>query len=131
MKRLFITITLVILLVLQTGCSEHTMAELEMPEPAEIVEKPNLDLRIEISGRNATIYVTTNMKIAKEHVGMERQYGEGHIHMYVDDGEKISVKDNKYMIQNLLPGKHKVKVSLHNNDHTPYDVAKLLDFEIK
>jgi hypothetical protein len=107
------------------------MAELEMPKPAEIVEKPTLDLQIEISGRDATIYVTTNMKIAKDHVGMERHAGEGHIHMYVDDGEKISVKDNKYMIQNLLPGKHKVKVSLHNNDHTPYDVAKLLDFEIK
>lgn len=131
MKKLFITIYLVIALLMMTSCSEHSMAELEMPEPAENATKPILDLRLEIAGRDATIFVTSNLRVSKKHVGMKRSAGEGHIHMYVDDGEKISVSDSKYMIQNLPPGKHRVKVSLHNNDHTPYDVAKQVDFEIK
>lgn len=131
MKKLYITMSLVMALLMLTGCREYSMAELEMPEPAENGIKPTLDLKLEISDRNAVIFVMTNLKVSKEHVGMKRSAGEGHIHMYVDEGEKISVSDNKYMIRNLLPGKHKVKVSLHNNDHTPYDIAKQIEFEIK
>lgn len=131
MKKIFLTINLTIALLLLTSCSEHSMAELEMPEPAEHVTKPTLDLELEISGTTATIFVTTDLHVSKDHVGMERSNGEGHIHVYVDDGEKIWVHENKYIIHNLLPGKHQVKVSLHNNDHTPYGVAKQIDFEIQ
>lgn len=117
--------------ILATGCSKNTMSELKGPASAETAAKPTLDVQVETSDRNATVTVTTNMKISEEHVGMTRVQGEGHIHLYVDGGEKVVVTDSKYVIKNLQPGKHQVNVSLHNNDHTPYDVGKQVEFEIK
>jgi hypothetical protein len=102
-----------------------------MPAHAKTEAKPTLELRYEISGNTATIFIDTDLHIAKDHVGMGRNEGEGHIHLYLDDGEKTVVSDKKYVIPHLEPGPHKVKVSLHNNDHTPYDVAKQVDFDIK
>lgn len=117
--------------VLLTGCSTDTMSELKEPTHETAVEKPTLDARVETSGRSATVIVATNLKISKDHVGQKRIQGEGHIHLYIDSGEKIAMIDNKYVIEDLQHGKHKVSISLHNNDHTPYDVAKQIKFEIK
>ena len=127
MKTTFAALAVIILLA---GCSQNTMSELNMPEPAEHIVKPNLDVQIETSGRTATITVITDMLIMEEHIGKARKPGEGHIHLYVDKENKITVKSEKYIIEDLEPGKHVVKVSLHNNDHTPYDVAKKIEFEI-
>jgi hypothetical protein len=71
------------------------------------------------------------MSISPEHYGMAREDGEGHIHMYLDNLPKIGLKEDHTVIPDLLPGKHKLKVSLHNNDHTPYDVTKTFEFEIQ
>ena len=124
------TIAAICLILLLAGCSQNTMSELDMPEPAEHIAKPSLDVQIETSGRTATITVITDMLIVEENIGKARKPGEGHIHLYVDNENKITVKSEKYIIEDLEPGKHVVKVSLHNNDHTPYDVAKKLEFEI-
>lgn len=125
------TLAAIFAIVWLAGCSQNTMSELNMPEPAEHIDKPDLDVQIETSGRTATITVTTDMTITKENIGKARKPGEGHIHLYVDNGKKISVISDKYIVEDLEPGMHKVKISLHNNDHTPYDVAKQLEFEIK
>lgn len=62
---------------------------------------------------------------------MARESGEGHVHMYLDNGEKIGVKEGQKVFTDLAKGKHTLKVSLHNNDHTPYDVTNTFEFEIK
>ncbi|XEC95152.1 hypothetical protein AB6A23_00755 [Paenibacillus tarimensis] len=131
MKKCYLPVALIAAAILFAGCSNNVMTELEMPKPAETGEKPTLEVRIETTGSSATIFVTTDLIISEEHIGMKRKHGEGHIHLYVDDGEKIAVSSHKYLIDNLQPGKHKVKVSLHNNDHTPYGVFKQTEFEIK
>ncbi len=93
--------------------------------------KPTMDVKLDISGNQVTATVTTNMKIAPEHYGMARESEEGHIHMYLDNGEKIGVKEEQFVIKDLAAGQHTLKVSLHNNDHTPYDVTETVEFEIK
>jgi uncharacterized protein YcfL len=118
-------------LLLAAGCSTNSMSELKDPMPAHMAAKPTLDVKVETSGRSATVIVTTDLHISKDHVGMQRVPGEGHIHLYLDGGEKIAVTDNKYVFNDLQPGKHMLRVSLHNNDHTPYDVYKEVEFEIK
>jgi predicted small secreted protein len=95
------------------------------------VYKPTLDVKVEVHGNKATVNVITDLHISPEHYGLARKDGEGHIHMYLDDGDKIGVKEAKKVFPNLPVGKHSLKVSLHNNDHTPYDVTKTVDFEIK
>jgi hypothetical protein len=90
-----------------------------------------MDVKLDISGNKVTVTVNTDMKISSEHYGMAREQGEGHVHMYLDNGDKIGVKEGYKEFPNLSKGKHTLKVSLHNNDHTPYDVTKTKDFEIK
>ncbi|MFD0672155.1 hypothetical protein [Cohnella sp. GCM10027633] len=93
--------------------------------------KPSLDVSLKIEGNSATVTVETDMTVSPEHYGMARESGEGHIHMYLDDQDKIGVKERVYAFPDLEAGPHKLKVSLHNNDHTPYDVTQTVEFEIK
>jgi hypothetical protein len=93
--------------------------------------QPSLDVKWEVSGRTLIVDVVTDMHISPEHYGQGRKDGEGHIHMYMDNEDKIGVKDPHKEFPNLPPGPHILKVSLHNNDHTPYDVTKTIEFEIK
>ncbi|WP_199616102.1 hypothetical protein [Paenibacillus alkalitolerans] len=93
--------------------------------------KPDLEVSLDISGDDVTVTVNTNLVISEEHYGQERKAREGHIHMYLDNGEKIGVKHAKKVFPDLAPGEHTLKVSLHNNDHTPYDVTKTIDFVIE
>jgi hypothetical protein len=92
--------------------------------------KPTLDVSLTTSGHTATVTVKTNLTLSKEHIDGTRKEGEGHIHAYVDDGDKLMTADTTIQFPNLNLGQHVVKVSLHNNDHTPYDVSKSITFEI-
>jgi hypothetical protein len=93
--------------------------------------KPTMDVKTAITGKELTVDVTTDMMISPEHYGMAREVGEGHIHMYLDNGEKIGVKEGRKIFKDLAVGHHILKISLHNNDHTPYDVTKTIEFDIK
>ncbi|RKP46733.1 hypothetical protein D7Z26_24310 [Cohnella endophytica] len=93
--------------------------------------QPKMDVKLDVEGNQVTVNVITDMTISPEHYGMARHDMEGHIHMYLDNGDKIAVKEAHKTFPDLPPGKHTIKVSLHNNDHTPYDVTKTFDFEIK
>jgi len=73
----------------------------------------------------------TDMSIRDDKVGSARRAGEGHIHMYLDDREKETVTAKVKEYADLPRGQHTLRVSLHNNDHTPYDIAKTVDFDIK
>jgi hypothetical protein len=92
--------------------------------------KPTLDVKTEVKGTELDVDVTTNMMISEEHYGKARENGEGHIHMYLDNGEKIGDKEGHKVFKDLKPGHHILKISLHNNDHTPYDVTRTIEFEI-
>ena len=92
--------------------------------------KPTMDVKTEVKGTELDVDVTTDMMISAEHYGMARQTGEGHIHMYLDNGEKIGVKEGHKVFKDLPAGHHILKISLHNNDHTPYDVTKTVEFDI-
>ncbi|MBW5447991.1 hypothetical protein GE107_18200 [Cohnella sp. CFH 77786] len=93
--------------------------------------KPTMDVKWKVEGSKLIVDVITDMHISPEHYGQGRKEGEGHIHMYLDDGEKIGVKAGHKEFEDLKPGRHVLKVSLHNNDHTPYDVTKTIEFEIR
>lgn len=92
--------------------------------------KPTLDVRWQVEGSTLIVEIISDMHISPEHAGQARKHGEGHIHMYLDDGEKIVVTDSRTEFPDLPSGPHTLKVSLHNNDHTPYDVTKTIEFNI-
>jgi hypothetical protein len=91
-------------------------------------KKPTLDVKLVITGNKLAVKVETDLKLSPDG---GRVPGQGHSHMYLDDGEKLVVKTWDQVFTDLTPGMHNLRVSLHNNDHTPYDVTKSIDFEIK
>jgi len=99
--------------------------------PSDQGKKPTLAVDVQVHGTTATVITNTDLHISKEHYGQERKAGEGHIHMYLDGGEKVAVKETKMVFTSLSAGKHTLRVSLHNNDHTPYDVTQTVEFEVR
>lgn len=92
---------------------------------------PTLQVSAVVNGDAVTLQMTTDLKISKEHYDHQRVEGEGHVHISLDKGEKIVVTDKQKVLDHLSKGPHEVKVSLHNNDHTPYDVSKTVTFDVK
>jgi uncharacterized protein YceK len=92
---------------------------------------PTLEVSAVVNGDAVTLQMTTDLKISKEHYDHQRVEGEGHVHISLDKGEKIVVTDKQKVLDHLSKGAHEVKVSLHNNDHTPYDVSKTVTFDVK
>lgn len=92
---------------------------------------PTLEVSAVVNGHVATLQVTTDLKLSKEHYNHQRIQGEGHAHVSVNKGEKIIMTDKHMDLPPLDTGTHEVKVSLHNNDHTPYDVSKTIMVEVK
>jgi hypothetical protein len=114
--------------ILTTACSSK-----KATSPVEADgKKPSLDFTVEVSGNTATINIkTADIVVSPQHYGKERVSGEGHMHVFLDEGPKQGITDNKYILPDLAVGKHTVKVSLHNNDHSPYNVSQTKEFEVK
>jgi hypothetical protein len=95
--------------------------------------KPSLTADLVQDGRNVTItYKVSNLKISAEHYGHQAVPGEGHLHVYVDGVQKAGLKtDAPVRLENLAPGKHTIKLDLQNNDHTPLNVEKVWQVEVK
>lgn len=124
MKRLAATIA--VCSIVLSACGTSKKANVPMQD-----QKPTLSVSVKVEGTQATMTVQTDLRISKENYGGARKTGEGHIHTYLDGGEKVSMDEIKKTYTDLVPGKHELKVSLHNNDHTPYDVTETVSFEIK
>jgi hypothetical protein len=125
-------ITVVLFAILLAACgNDQGLSEVASEKEEHAEHKPFLEASAEVKGRNALIKVKTDMEISKKKFGKQRKHGQGHIHMYVDQGEKQGVTSSPILLENLSSGKHEVKISLHNNDHTPYDVTENLTFTIK
>jgi len=117
---------LLLLLLAACGTSPATDSKAAAGHP-----KPSLEVKLDVEGDRVTVTVETDMSISPEHYNMARKDGEGHIHLYLDNQSKIVLKEPSMSFSGLKPGKHAIKVSLHNNDHTPYDVTKTTEFEIR
>ncbi|MFC4767357.1 hypothetical protein [Effusibacillus consociatus] len=128
-------ISLLLCVLITSGCSNQNTSTIasvhDHSSNADQEKKPKLEVEVKTSGKQAAVEIKTDLKISKEHYGKEKVAGEGHIHMYLDNGEKQGVTDITNVLTGLTPGIHTLKVSLHNNDHTPYDVQRTVEFEIK
>jgi hypothetical protein len=82
------------------------------------------DLMVEVMIENFTMNASA--------IGMDNMPGEGHYHIYINDGLVGPYTDLMVLIEDLPDGMHMMKVELVNNDHSPlvppvYDMA---DFTI-
>jgi undecaprenyl pyrophosphate synthase len=98
---------------------------------SQLETKPELKIKVKVVDNDAILFVDTNLIISKTNYGKEKKNGEGHIHVYVNNGKKQAITTFRYVLQEVKAGKNSVRVSLHNNDHTPYGVYEILEFELK
>jgi hypothetical protein len=122
---------LIFILLLLTACNAHSGEEFEVIDETNTSIKesrPELDIKIKVVENQAILFVDTDLLISKVHYGKERKEGEGHVHVYVNNGEKQAITTFRYVLKGVKPGKNIVRVSLHNNDHTPYGVYELQEF---
>lgn len=120
---------LLVFCLIVTACSSNKTTSSSNNQAHD--HKPTLDVKVEVTRNKAVVFVDTDVSIVKSQVGQARKTGEGHIHMYLDDQEKETVTEGTKEYSNLSAGPHIVRVSLHNNDHTPYDKTVTVEFEIK
>jgi len=54
--------------------------------------------------------------------------GEGHFHLFLDNQTYIPLATNSYVFTNLTSGKHTIRITANNNDHTPTGDERILTF---
>ncbi len=54
--------------------------------------------------------------------------GEGHFHLFLDNGAYIQCASTECNVQGVTPGSHTIKVEIHNNDHSIYGAIKTVRF---
>lgn len=117
-----------------TACNTHTSHDFEVVDENSSKnkeDKPTLHTELEKKEGKVFLTIETDLVVSKENYGSKKINGQGHIHVYVNNGEKQGVTSFPHELTNLKPGSNQVKVSLHNNDHTPYGVSETLEIEIK
>jgi hypothetical protein len=120
--------------LLLTGCNGDANDNFNVVDTKDTqkgADQPSLKVDLKVEGTSAIVGIETDIVVSAEHYGLEKVLGEGHIHLYLDHGEKQGITSSPYIIEDLSKGKHEVRVSLHNNDHTPYGVSETVEFEIK
>lgn len=134
LKYVIYSCILLVSLISLVGCTNDTSGEFVVIDENDSIkseEIPSLKVDVKVEGNKAIILIDTNLRISKEQYGKEKTPGEGHIHLYLNNGEKQGVTSVPFEIEGLETGQHSVRVSLHNNDHTPYGVSKTIEFHIK
>lgn len=90
-----------------------------------------LEATLQQEGNQYSILVNTDLTLSKEHYNQKHQYGEGHIHLYVDGKLKGPVLENgPFKLDGaLLNGeKNEIKLVLAGNDHSePYNASVELE----
>ncbi len=118
---------------LLTACNTQSHNDFEVVEEgtsSNQEKKPSLHAELKKQDGKVFLYVETDLVVSKENYGAKKINGQGHIHVYVNNGEKQGVTIFPHELKNLEEGTNHIKVSLHNNDHTPYGVSETLEIEM-
>lgn len=85
------------------------------PQEGEIAEG---DVVLELSAENFKLVNPSDNGV------LENVEREGHFHVYLDGSETTyeQFAPTNYVLRNLSPGKHEIRVSLRDNDHTPFGI---------
>jgi hypothetical protein len=75
---------------------------------------------------------TTDFIFSPEHVSSSNVFGEGHAHVYIDDVLIARAYSEWFHIPKLKSGKHKIYITLNQNDHKEYSInGKTIGFELE
>jgi hypothetical protein len=131
MTKWFLILTTLLLLLTACGANGEQFTILKENNTLAQEVKPELKIDVRIVKGKAILFVNTDLIVSQDHYGKALKQGEGHIHVYVNNGAKQGVAELPYELKDVKQGVNLIRVSLHNNDHTPYGVYETLEFEMK
>ncbi|QOR68443.1 hypothetical protein IM538_10225 [Cytobacillus suaedae] len=146
MKRYFISLFILSLITVGTACTndkphpetntkvipmvlEHSKDNASIEVSSTQVQR-SLDVKHQIKGNDIYVEcVVTNFTFTK---GKDKNVdGEGHIELYLN-GEKVDeIATAAFIIKELPPGNHTVKLELVHNDSLKYNISKEFDVSIE
>lgn len=102
----------------KTGGSESVQTA---KRPVFTIMSPDGGETITTDGETADVKVTLGtIGLIIKNPGGKAKAGEGHFHIWIDDGKSTVVASKTYTLQNIQLGEHTLNVELVNNDHTSY-----------
>jgi hypothetical protein len=144
MKKFFLFLSLFILSSCSQQAMDHDMSMgsqdemisshhgegINIPEHEALPEIDIITHKDPKSGWNVEI-VTKNFRFAPEHASQDHISGEGHAHLYIDNKKIRRLYGEWTHVDNLKPGRHKIRVNLNANNHSPliHDEQEIADFE--
>ena len=100
---------------------------------ADPQKKYKLMATLQEDGDLISIIIDTDLAFSSEHYGQKHQYGEGHIHFYVNKSLKGPIMQNgPYQVEKSIfkDGANQIQVTLAGNDHSePYNATVVLEFD--
>lgn len=96
--------------------------------------KPSLALDVKVEGNKAEVsMLTENFQFTEESAGGDESaaHGEGHAHVYLDGKLMQMLYGPEFVIKNIPPGEHELRVVLAYNNHLPYQVEAKQRIEVK
>lgn len=94
-------------LLLAAGCAKKTPASLEVTHQ---VEGHNVRLQIKATG--------------------PKMWTDTHPHLRVDEGVEVMIYGPVYIVRDLTPGSHQIRVYLADADHVPMGIEETIQVEI-
>ena len=129
MKKLLsstVAIMFILSLVSTSYVSAQTNAEIKITSPKEGETIKSSDLTTEFS--------VSNFEIISPKADLKNETGKGHVHGFLDnDDNYVAITEKSYKFERLTNGEHKLKLELHNHDHSIYSpkVSKEVKFKVK
>jgi Family of unknown function (DUF6130) len=129
------SILVVVLVTASCGSSESTTASsltarpsstavlsITSPKDGETIHGSTVDLVVKLTGAKLVAATTTDLKP-----------DEGHLHVTLDDQLLTMTSGTSYLIPDVAPGQHLLKVEFVANDHAPFDprVIAAVSFTVK
>ncbi len=129
-------ILLVAAMLLVAGCTQGPQASADVMEKDDKMEEkpkddqvmaPKPSFSIASPGANGMVMAgdvvvtldAQNFEIGKPETA--NREGEGHFHLYLDDGEYIACASTTCTVPGVTEGEHVIKVTMHQNDHSLYE----------
>ncbi|WP_239618771.1 hypothetical protein [Cohnella mopanensis] len=104
-------------------------------KPESEQKQYQLEATLQQDGDQYSLIVNTDLTFSQEHYGQAHQYGEGHIHFYVNNGLKGPIMANGPFVVDaslLNDGDNEIRLTLAGNDHSePYNASATVKIEKK
>ena len=121
----------IVLVLLVSGCAQGPGAGSQNPTSAPAKPVPAIRITSPVEGQafsagdSVTVtYTTTNFEVIPVNRDVPKEDGRGHVHAFLDGANEQRGPKTAFVFEGLTAGQHKLKLELHNHDHSAVEGAQ-------